>query len=200
MKRNIDQFLANEARLQEYLVWVRDKSNSVEADQKIAAIREFYYSLHPSLDHDRNFSLYLDLYLSLYLSCDFSQDINLKLLDLSPDLNSAIKHCLDRKLREILQQLQQQLPDRDLDREIKKQWWKNNGATWKNELRQAMIKYRNIGHEWNFNQQQIELIKQYLTANKLLMECLNSECYVSREVREEIEDSLFLPFADLNYD
>ncbi|CCQ56008.1 hypothetical protein CWATWH0003_1906 [Crocosphaera watsonii WH 0003] len=200
MKRNIDQFLANETRLQEYLVWVRDKSNSVEADQKIAAIREFYYSLHPSLDHDRNFSLYLDLYLSLYLSCDFSQDINLKLLDLSPDLNSAIKHCLDRKLREILQQLQQQLPDRDLDREIKKQWWKNNGATWKNELRQAMIKYRNIGHEWNFNQQQIELLKQYLTANKLLMECLNSECYVSREVREEIEDSLFLPFADLNYD
>ena len=89
---------------------------------------------------------------------------------------------------------------KNLDREIKKQWWKNNGATWKNELRQAMIKYRNIGHEWNFNQQQIELLKQYLTANKLLMECLNSECYVSREVREEIEDSLFLPFADLNYD
>ncbi|WP_371411449.1 NACHT C-terminal helical domain 2-containing protein [Nostoc linckia] len=30
-------------------------------------------------------------------------------------------------------------------------------------------------------------------ANHLLVDCLNSECYVSREVRQHIEDTLLLP-------
>ena len=199
MKQNIDKLLANETRLQEYLVWVRDKSNSVESDQKIAVTIQFYYSL------DLDIYLYLDLDLDLYSSLDLDLDLYFSLfLDLDFDLHlhldKAIKNCLDDKLKEILEQLQQQLPDSHEDKETKKQWWKNNGAAWRTELRQAIIKYRNIGHEWNFNLHQIDLLNQYLTANKLLVDCLNSECYVSREVREEIEDTLFLPFADLNYD
>lgn len=80
MKRNIDQFLANEARLQEYLVWVRDKSNSVEADQKIAAIREFYYSLHPSLDH-------------ILVTLDTKQQNHL-FLNLSQEEHAIYSYCL----------------------------------------------------------------------------------------------------------
>ncbi len=47
--------------------------------------------------------------------------------------------------------------------------------------------------------EQIELLNKYLAANQLLVDCLHSECYVSREVREEIENTLLLPFADLDY-
>ncbi|PHJ69130.1 hypothetical protein VF14_03050 [Nostoc linckia z18] len=38
-----------------------------------------------------------------------------------------------------------------------------------------------------------KLLQQYYDANKLLVDCLNSECYVSREVRQRIEDTLLLP-------
>jgi hypothetical protein len=34
-------------------------------------------------------------------------------------------------------------------------------------------------------------------ANQLLVDCLNSDCYVSREVRQEIEDTLLLPIAEI---
>ena len=50
-----------------------------------------------------------------------------------------------------------------------------------------------IGHDWQFNVEQKILLQQYYDANKLLVNCLNSDCYVSREVRQEIEASLLLP-------
>ncbi|MDJ0598463.1 MAG: NACHT domain-containing NTPase [Crocosphaera sp.] len=221
MKRNIDQLIANEIRLQEYLVWVRDKSNAVQADSKIAAIREFYYSYDLALYSVPYSTLYRDLllklsqnlfgdldrflYLSLFYSLSHLRSPDLSLdfphdLTLYSHCSKAIKHCLDQKLKKILEKLQQQLPNMNEDKEKKKQWWQKNGEAWQKDLREAMIKYRNIGHEWNFNSDQINLLSQYLTANRLLVDCLNSECYVSREVREEIEDTLLLPFADLNYD
>ncbi|MGL4503599.1 MAG: NACHT domain-containing protein, partial [Planktothrix sp.] len=42
-----------------------------------------------------------------------------------------------------------------------------------------------------------QLLEQYSYANKLLLDCLNSDCYVSREVREEIEETLLLPIAEI---
>ncbi|MBO3457223.1 hypothetical protein G7B40_037270 [Aetokthonos hydrillicola Thurmond2011] len=40
---------------------------------------------------------------------------------------------------------------------------------------------------------QWKLLLQYHDANKLLITCLNSDCYVDRQVRPEIEDTLLLP-------
>ena len=60
-----------------------------------------------------------------------------------------------------------------------------------------MIKYRNLGHDWQLNNKQKELLKKYYRANQFLVDCLNSDCYVSREVRQEIEETLFLPISDI---
>jgi hypothetical protein len=40
-------------------------------------------------------------------------------------------------------------------------------------------------------------IRLLYDANLLLANCLNSECYVSREVREEIEATMLLPMAEI---
>ncbi|NEO68518.1 NACHT domain-containing protein [Moorena sp. SIO3H5] len=77
------------------------------------------------------------------------------------------------------------------------QFNKTDSKTWMKELRNMMIKHRNIGHYWQFSEQQKELLKQYYDANVLLVECLNSDCYVSREVRQEIEDTLLLPISEI---
>jgi hypothetical protein len=60
-----------------------------------------------------------------------------------------------------------------------------------------MIKYLNIGHDWQFTDEQKAKLQEYYDANLLLANCLNSECYVSREVREEIEATMLLPMAEI---
>jgi hypothetical protein len=72
-------------------------------------------------------------------------------------------------------------------------WWKSNGEEWVNNLRQLAIKYRNIGHDWQFTEEQFQKLVQYYNVNQLLIHCLKSECRISRSVREEIEETLFLP-------
>ncbi len=48
-----------------------------------------------------------------------------------------------------------------------------------------------------FNKEEIELLDQYRYANKLVIDCLNSGCNVSPEVRREIEETLLLPIAEI---
>jgi len=119
---------------------------------------------------------------ALFLACD-------RALNLDPSLDKA------------LQDLKQQLPNRDFNLDGNewqfKQWWQTHGISWTEQLSAAIIKYRHIGYPWQFNSQQKKLLKHYYDANRLLVDCLNSDCYVSREVRQEIEDTLLLPMAEI---
>lgn len=54
-----------------------------------------------------------------------------------------------------------------------------------------MIEHRNIGHKWQFTKAQWELLQKYYDANQFRIDCLNSDCYVSRKVRDEIEATVF---------
>ncbi|MEG4058343.1 MULTISPECIES: NACHT C-terminal helical domain 2-containing protein [unclassified Microcoleus] len=78
-----------------------------------------------------------------------------------------------------------------------REWWNAKGQDWTQQLINLMIKYRNIGHDWQFSQEQKSLLRKYYDANKLLVECLNSGCNVSPAVRQEIEETLLLPIANL---
>ena len=95
--------------------------------------------------------------------------------------------------------LKEQLPYEEItnkqEKESFKIWWKKNGKTWTKDFRNAMITYRDIGHDWQFNDEQKDLLEKYYIANKLLTECLHQDCYVSPEVRQEIEETLLLPVA-----
>jgi hypothetical protein len=66
------------------------------------------------------------------------------------------------------------------------------GKEWINDLRQVFIDHRNIGHDWKFNKEQVDLLNNYYTANDLLFKCMNRS-YVSKQVREEIEATMLLP-------
>ncbi|HIK03243.1 MAG TPA: NACHT domain-containing NTPase [Trichormus sp. M33_DOE_039] len=214
MKHRIDNLVATDDQLQKFLTWVEEKSCSVKTSYKSSAIRAFYLSLSRSLYLDlsrslslslslsRSFDLYLDFYLYLDLSRSRSLDLSRSLglsrfLDLFRSLDLYLDCSLDLylELKPLLQQLKDQLlnvydPDAP---EAFKYWWKENGQAWTEQLRAFMIEHRNIGHDWQFSKEQKELLQQYYDANKLLIDCLNSECYVSRDVRQHIEDTLLLP-------
>ena len=115
-------------------------------------------------------------------------------------LNHSIEileeHGREPELKEELQQLKNQIPS-DLDPEASEKWWQENRQAWTEQLRDIMIRYRNIGHDWQFTDEQYELLKDYYNSNLLLVQCLKQSRYVSREVRQEIEDTLLLPSAEL---
>jgi hypothetical protein len=50
---------------------------------------------------------------------------------------------------------------------------------------------------WELTDNQKQLLQQYYDANLLLVQLLNSDCYVSRHVRESIEETLLLPIEEL---
>lgn len=85
------------------------------------------------------------------------------------------------------------------DGEVKKfeAWWQENGQAWTNDLRKAIIKHRNIGHDWQFSEDQKSKLEQYYRANQLLTQCLHQDCYVSPEVRRYIEETLLLPMVEI---
>ncbi|BAZ28142.1 NACHT domain family protein [Cylindrospermum sp. NIES-4074] len=222
MKEKVDALIAADEKLQQFLMWVKQKSLSVKVPYKLTAVRAFYfdislghslkhfldgllsYSLDYFLDHSLDRSLTSSLRLSRSLELDQSLELSLSFsrsLELSPFLDLKLNRDLDLdpEFKKVLKQLKDELPDRE-DEQKFKQWWEANSQIWRGQLRDAMIKYRNIGHDWQFTQQQKKVLQQYYDANKLLIDCLNSDCYVSREVRQYIEDTLLLPIEEIkNY-
>jgi predicted NACHT family NTPase len=241
LKQQTDVLMSGDEQLQHFLVWVAEKSSSVNVPYKPAAVRAFYLDraraleidhthdlpfrrhLAPILDRalaraidralaldlaldralDRARDLALDLALALARAIDRALALDRVLdraldraltraLALALDLDRALALALDQALQRKLQALKDQLPNRE-NRENFEQWWEANGQAWAEQLRAVMIEHRNIGHDWQFSLEQTELLKQYYDANLLLANCLNRECYISREVRQEIEATLLLP-------
>ncbi len=260
MKDRIDGMLAHDEKLQAFLEWANQKTNSVQFSYKNVAIRSFY-PYFESLAPDLNFDFYdpefaldhmidilksevnidpnievnidpdidpdalnaiLDITLALALAFDpalttpnstlvLDSDIALdhtlalalthtRALDFSRELHRDPYHAIegalarssnlaDGILQQALQALKSQLPSNP---EGFYQWWENHGEEWTKKLRQVCIHHRNIGHDWQFIDEQVELLEQYYAANLLLVECMNRS-YVSKQVREEIESTMLLP-------
>ena len=207
MKKQVDMLVASDKKLQKFLIWVRDKSRSVNVPYKQSAIRAFYFArthalaraidsqlafalTHPDL---LDFELNLDRDLTSILARAQTpeQDIDRNLI-----FSRALALDLKPELKQKLKQLKEQLPSIDGDRETFKQFWEEHGKTWTEQLRKVMIDHCNLGYNWDFSEEQRAVLKQYHNANKLLVACLNSDCYVCREVREKIEDTLLLPFTE----
>jgi predicted NACHT family NTPase len=168
---------------------------------------------------DRDLDLYHDFAHNLYrtLSRTFSRPRALALSRGSSGIRaSALKRAsvLDRDffvlikvfekyenplLKEALQQSHNQLPNTSQGnwKEFAR-WWQVNGQNWTEELRTILIENRNISHKWQFSKAQKELIQKYYAANRLLIACLNSDCYVSLNVKEEIKTNLLLPISRSN--
>jgi len=190
------------------LVAVRDYYFALALARVLTRIPDFALDIDIDLAFDRavdHFDLDLDLdrTLALVLVLAFALNLDLALnrdralvLDRAHALNSDLdraKEIGNERLYQRLQALTDWFPDPNLDINAFSEWWKWNGKEWIAEYRQMLIDYRNICHDWQFTKEQHEKLNQYYEANKLLVKCLKSDCYVRRETRQAIEESLLLP-------
>ena len=219
MKQKLDQMLAEDEKLQEFLTWLNQKSESLIVNYQPAAIRAFYMTLalaqNSHTPPNLNLAIALDLSLAGNLAPELKLDLALdRVLRLSLSLpeHPTIDRVLDlgfalpiqadidckvvrSPLQSALHNLKIQLTQLD-DAKNLAFWWQANGSTWTEELRTAMIRYRNIGHNWHFSLQQQQTLQQYYQANQFLLECLNSNCQVSPNIRAEIQQTLLLPISE----
>jgi hypothetical protein len=54
-----------------------------------------------------------------------------------------------------------------------------------------------LRNDWQFDDSQNQSLQKYYDANRLLINCLNSDCVVSEEVRHAIEEALLLPIGEI---
>jgi predicted NACHT family NTPase len=203
MKTRIDEMLADNRELQQLISWLDDNTSLSKLPTLTRA------SLFTLAIEGLPLDLPLDLAESSNSIFHFSSHGYFSLEELSNSPSSVKPYLIilsacetglesdRRELHQSLQQLKKQLPESGEASETLDKWWQKNGQAWTKQLRAAMIEYRNIGHDWQFSDTQKELLRQYYDANKLLVDCLNSDCYVSREVRQEIEDTLLLPISEI---
>jgi nucleoside phosphorylase len=224
MKIKTDQLLENDEKLQNFLVWVDEKSRSVETSYKPAAVRDFYYSdcplfLNKAIDprgiinHENgldcsddisdedDLDLCVDANLTYALSessvYSFESDDSYS-FDIA--ISSAIKLSCDSDFCFYLCELYDYFFDESGDLhepDMLHELWKSEGEQWSDRLQSLMIKYRNIGRDWQFSQEQSKKSGQYHAANDLIVDCLNALSNPDSSIRKELEESLLLPIAEI---
>jgi hypothetical protein len=219
LKQQIDQLVALDQQLQTFLAWVSQKSSTVPTPYKLVAVRAFYFDLSlaralallgGTLDLARAFNRTLTCNLERHLALDLALDRALGLdqvVELTRDPQLIFQMVIERAqaharalnpaLELALQLLKQQLPNRSRDSDRFKQWWLAHGRAWTEQLRAVTISYRNLGHNWQFSDRQREALKHYYDANCWLVDCLNTNCYMTGTMRSFIEKTLLLPIAEI---
>jgi predicted NACHT family NTPase len=209
MKEQCDRLLAGDRQLQSLLQWVTQKAESAHVNDRLQSVRAFYLTLGRAIAQSDPLNLANVLARTLVLDLDLCQNRNLNVelafdlaraletkegedlgLDLELDLSLALEYAQempDPRLAKALAELINTCPE-DADSDIR---WQH----WANDLRKQAIAHRNIGQIWDFTPHQLEQLSSYCKANRLLVECLDSDCYVHQPVRQAIEQSLLLPIT-----
>ncbi|MBD2676842.1 MULTISPECIES: NACHT C-terminal helical domain 2-containing protein [Nostoc] len=224
IKQKIDEVLESQQQLQSFLIWVQQKSISVNCNFTQPSIKAFYFYLALRLNHtidhlcpnpvvaffedDFNpqiaFALGLELTINDKYYNEVYLDIELAYAFADAPKKADIKqYNLEPDLVHLLQTLENKILDYSTSMSFlygggyENSWqddWSNEVKDLAGKLRLMLIKYRNIGHDWKFTKRQWYLIQQYYNANKLLVDCLNQ---ASDKVRSHIEDTLLLPIAEI---
>ncbi|MCP6762051.1 MAG: hypothetical protein NHB32_25630 [Fischerella sp. CENA71] len=70
--------------------------------------------------------------------------------------------------------------------------WQENGETWTSKLRDIIMRDRQIAHDWQFDENDLQKLQEYWNANKLLLDCLNYASNVTSATIKFIEKNLLL--------
>jgi predicted NACHT family NTPase len=105
---------------------------------------------------------------------------------------------IDPEMKDKLQMLKESLPQPNALHENLNQWDKIHRHNWGAQVKILIVAGQEIGEGYwhNFSGEQQHLLKQYYEANLLLLDCMK-EAYISPEKRQEIEETLLLPVAEI---
>ena len=185
-------------------------------EPRLARPLDFSHAVYRALKsdlHDRSLARRLDIDLDYAFSSQPLENLASDLLidtildcllvTYARDLSLFMTFARDRslpmesELSQALNRFKEQLPDAEHDEAGYQKWWRESSEIWTRNLRLTIITHRNIGYDWQFDEQQHAALRQYSEANRLLVDCLESSLKVSEDVREGIKATLLLPIAEI---
>ena len=210
MKLEIENSLAEDKQLQCFLQWIDKKTKDTNISDKPAAIRAFYLKPEVASIRNHNLAHAIDSKLIQKVKPVFYTDIicvfdnNCKIiLIFGFYCNSfySFDHPLNSDLQNSLEIMEKEIPSlyfttptlENIDQ------MRDAQLLWIEKLRNLTIRNpkKGYGYSWRFDKKQDAMLNQYYDANRLLVDCLNITCAVSREVKQEIEETLLLPIAEI---
>ena len=210
LKRQIDEIAAKDEQLQQILKWVSYKSRSVRAPYKPVALRAFYLALVRVLGlflsrihtNPNSLSRLYHSAGSFARAASLTRQQATDVLDLAfeVDLDVVLARVfafnLEPELSQTLQQIQAQMPNPDEDKERFNEWWQAENQAWIEQLKPVKIPELNISYEGEFSKCK-NALKHYYKFNQYLIYRLNNSCNVTIAGRQEIEETLLLPIAEI---
>ncbi|XWK91520.1 MAG: NACHT domain-containing NTPase [Phormidium sp.] len=211
LKEQIDDLAAKEEKLQEILLWISQKSSLVEKPHKPVAVRAFYLTLIRVIGflivrahtHDHVHARYRNYAYSFARARSLAHKESFNLFDIVFEVNlDRVLACLitvnlEPEISKIIQQLQAEMPDPDHNKEVFDSWWNRNNQAWIEQLKNLNIPDFNVSRD-NLSEKRLkDSLKQYYELNQYLFNCLKNSFNRSANIRNEIEDTLLLPIAEI---
>ena len=189
LKVAIDNLFSEDIQLQDFLEWVNERSDLMNKmpEKKIRPkmALAFYFALSlncilRSLTNEAE-----NLHQNHHEARVLNQDSNGSSMNLVFILNFASQFDRDHLLNISSYRMGEPIDFNEKTVESIRFWFEE---------------YNRVGNKFNessFSEKQKELLKKYYDANLRLAECLNTDCYLSREVRQDIEATMLRPIAQI---
>lgn len=222
LKLKIGEPTQDSLKIQDFFSWLNRKSSLAAGPGEMLALKSagqiLYFKLATTtldlkgvkhLDH-RDFKLDSNLSIVLSQSRSIFQDVGLaagllssgqsvgfrRKVEKNQDLilntlDTCMELVFDARLKDTIAQLKNSLSSSENPVE----WWLQSGEAWIKELISTMVNFQDIGHSWDFNQEELITLDKYFYASKLLENCLSKDCYVSRHLRENLTRNILLPLS-----
>lgn len=116
------------------------------------------------------------------------------LYSLSYSLRSLLEQLDDSDFKKEIYHLYKKLPSEEVSRHGYSLWWANERHKWIQIFKVVVDTCFNLSYCWQFpdNDSFIDNLERYIYANKLLVDCINSDCNLSQDLQDDILNSLFL--------
>ncbi|WP_052056141.1 NACHT domain-containing protein [Myxosarcina sp. GI1] len=221
MKEQVDLIAAQYRELQSLLEWAHQRAFYLQSSEKLSTIRIHYLTLAFQLlkitpiNLPSNYlkdlintikvssqaelirqSFVLDSKLSeaYYLPRNLRYNSKFAIV-IAKSNNNILKFHFDGKWLNILKK---PIPNPDNNQPLFETWWKSNGKSWTQQLNFFFSQQPKTIPNFNLASGQLALLKQYYISNEFLLECMNTNCVIDRKIRQEIENSLFLPISEID--
>jgi DNA-binding Xre family transcriptional regulator len=226
VKQSIDSSLANDERIQEllkteaihlshgiasnrlvYLLRILENENfspvATRHVNDLVRIRARDRQIQHPCDRNLhlNFALDLDLFRTLHLLRTLKIKYKHDLVEaIIIDLDLAISRSLELNLNltDTLRQFKERvLAESELQKMVPNKPNKIAFSELVDIFRSLIIENRSIAYDWGLTENEKKLLQQYYESNDFLIKLLTVDNATSPEVRQEIEDNLLLPIAEL---
>jgi predicted NACHT family NTPase len=220
MRQKINDMVAGSEKIKHFLQYVAEISTSLKIPIKPPALRVFYFDIDFEIDSDRSLCLLLDksstilicasFFTRIFQHTTFSQAIDL-VLDHDKQADKKEKIVNANSADEVMRLgvkialKSERLAEPFLRHELQIIYQKNHGDNQLDKLDEQQIKqladearkiakshFHLSSKNWNFTDDERELLKQYYYANKLLVECVNSDYSTNLQLHRDIIDNLLL--------